>query len=116
MAEKFEIDPAAFRAAAGKTRHVGDRVAGVWSNLDAAIAGRGQPWGNDKLGKQFTDGAEGNPGYNASKKNMHDFAVGENGNAGMSGTFSGLADTQAKVADDIETKMEKPNSQGFEYR
>ncbi|CAM4517955.1 hypothetical protein NONI108955_40870 [Nocardia ninae] len=116
MTEKFEVDPAAFRKAAGKTRHVGDRVAGVWSNLETTIAGRGQPWGNDKLGKQFSDGADGQPGYTASKKNMHDFAIGENGSEGMSGVFSGLADSQAKVADDIQTLLEERNRQGFEYR
>ncbi|MGX1775152.1 hypothetical protein ACWIGW_23775 [Nocardia brasiliensis] len=114
--EKFEVDPAAFRRAAGKTRTVGTRVAGVWSNLETAITGRGAPWGDDKLGKQFTDGADGQPGYNASKKNMHDFAVGEGGNEGMAGTFSGLADSQAKVADDIQEILEERNRQGFEYK
>ncbi|PXX66593.1 hypothetical protein DFR70_103342 [Nocardia tenerifensis] len=116
MTEKFEIDPAAFRAAAGKTRQVGTRVAGVWSTLESATAGRGAPWGDDKLGKQFADGADGQPGYLASKKNMRDFAVGEGGNGGMSGAFNGLADSQAKVADDIQTKLEEPNRRGFEYR
>jgi len=68
------------------------------------------------VGKQFTDGAEGQPGYNASKKNMHDFAIGENGKEGMSGAFDGLGRFPSQGRRRYPENSRDPNRQGFEYK
>ncbi|MFI9506322.1 hypothetical protein [Nocardia sp. NPDC052566] len=60
MADGVENDPDLLRKAAQlKTAHVRDRLKGVLTNLDAALAGRGRPWGDDKIGHQFYNGAQG---------------------------------------------------------
>ncbi|QBS42957.1 hypothetical protein [Nocardia sp. CS682] len=107
MAEKFEVDPDEFRKAAGKTAHVGDRISTAVSNLSAAIAGRGAPWGDDKMGNQFANGPGGSDGYLSSRKNLID------GTTGMGTTFKDTATAQRKVADQLQTELDKRNGDSF---
>ncbi|MFG1794409.1 hypothetical protein [Nocardia sp. NPDC049149] len=60
MAPNVENDPDLLRKAAqNKTGHVRDRLNSVLSTLEASLAGRGRPWGDDKIGHQFFDGDNG---------------------------------------------------------
>jgi hypothetical protein len=108
VAEKFEVDPDEFRKAAGKTSNVGDRISDVVTNLTSAIAGRGAPWGDDKMGSQFANGPGGNDGYLSSKKNLTE------GTTGMAGTFHDVAKGQRKVADQLAHDLEQRNRESFE--
>ncbi|MFI6997694.1 hypothetical protein [Nocardia sp. NPDC050175] len=105
--EKFEFHPDEFRTAAGKTAHVGDRITDVVNNLKTTIAGRGAPWGDDKMGKQFSDGPGGNDGYQSSKKNLVD------GTTGMAVSFNDVAANQRKVADQLQHDLDERNGESF---
>lgn len=60
MADGVENDPDMLRKVAQlKTAHVRDRISAVLSTLDASLAGRGRPWGDDKIGRRFYDGENG---------------------------------------------------------
>ncbi|MET8775719.1 hypothetical protein ABZV58_11905 [Nocardia sp. NPDC004654] len=62
-----ENDPDMLRKAAQvETGQVRDAIESVLTNLDSALAARGTPWGNDKFGSRFHDGADG---YAVSKSN-----------------------------------------------
>ncbi|MEV6562598.1 hypothetical protein AB0M22_43235 [Nocardia sp. NPDC051756] len=105
--EKFEFDPDDFRAAAGKTAHVGDRITDVVTNLNSVISGRGAPWGDDKMGSQFANGPGGDDGYLSSKKNLTE------GVTGMAGSFKQVAKDQRKVADQLQQDLDKRNGDSF---
>lgn len=106
--ETFEFHPDDFRAAAGKTAHVGDRVTDVVTNLTSTLSGRGAPWGNDKMGKQFANGPGGDDGYNSSKKNLLE------GTTGMAGSFKNVAENQRKVADQLQHDLDQRNGESFD--
>ncbi|MFI6046321.1 hypothetical protein ACIA8C_32205 [Nocardia sp. NPDC051321] len=106
--ETFEFHPDDFRAAAGKTAHVGDRITDVVNNLTSTLSGRGAPWGDDKMGKQFADGPGGGDGYHSSKKNLVD------GTTSMAGSFNDVAANQRTVADKLQHDLDKRNGESFE--
>ncbi|MEU7142922.1 hypothetical protein ABZ942_25995 [Nocardia sp. NPDC046473] len=106
--EKFEFHPDEFRTAAGKTAHVGDRITDVVNNLTSTLAGRGSPWGDDKMGNQFANGPGGSDGYHSSKKNLVD------GTTGMAGTFKDVAANQRKVADQLQHDLDERNGESFD--
>ncbi|MFE9582125.1 hypothetical protein ACFYO1_37515 [Nocardia sp. NPDC006044] len=105
--EKFEFHPDEFRSAAGKTAHVGDRITDAVNNLKSAVAGRGAPWGDDKMGNQFANGPGGDDGYLSSKTNLIE------GTTGMAGTFKQVAGDQRKVADKLQQDLDKRNGESF---
>ncbi|MBF6356149.1 hypothetical protein IU449_16645 [Nocardia higoensis] len=89
--------------AAQATGEVRDRINGVLSTLAASLAARGEPWGNDKLGKQF---AEGDQGYVKSKENLEKSA----GNMAIS--FGNFSKTQTDAARELR-KMERGNGDQY---
>ncbi|WP_156959403.1 hypothetical protein [Nocardia sp. BMG51109] len=104
MTTPFEMDPEAFSKAADKTLHVRDRINEVWSTLETATAGRGAPWGDDKLGNEF---AEGDKGYKKSKTSM------EQGKDAMNKSLVGLAAAQRKTGKDVRKQLEDQNRDGL---
>ncbi|MET7768691.1 hypothetical protein [Nocardia sp. NPDC005366] len=106
MADKLEYDADLFRAAAGKSRTVSEKITTVLDTLNGAINGRGTPWGNDKLGKNFFNGPGGNDGYDASRTNTTTNA------ATMATTMGEFADGQIDSAVLLE-KMERGNTDGM---
>ncbi|WP_454198385.1 WXG100 family type VII secretion target [Nocardia sp. Marseille-Q1738] len=106
MAERIELDPDLLRQAAQKTSHVRDRINSVMSTLQTSLAGRGAPWGNDKIGDNFYNGPNGNDGYQASRKNLTTNATN------MSTTFGNFSTNQARTADYLE-RQDRRNADGF---
>lgn len=106
MAERIELDPDLLRQAAQKTGHVRDRINSVMSTLQASLAGRGAPWGNDKIGDNFYNGPNGNDGYQASRKNL------TTNTANMSTTFGNFSTNQTGTADYLE-RQDRGNADGF---
>lgn len=107
MTQKFEVDPDDFRAASRKAIDVQTQINRVVSNLESALDGRGEPWGNDKMGNQFLNGAEGKPGYKEGKKNLTD------GARALGSGAKSLADAEVEAADKIEEILERGNRDGF---
>ncbi|WP_054815820.1 hypothetical protein [Nocardia arizonensis] len=106
MADKFEYDADLFRAAADKSRTVSEKITNVLDTLNSSINGRGAPWGNDKLGKNFFNGPGGDDGYGASRTNTTTNA------ATMATTMNDFASGQIDSAVAIE-KMEQGNADGM---
>ncbi|GAA5067099.1 hypothetical protein [Nocardia callitridis] len=104
MADNLEADAELFRKAAQKSGHVRDRIDTVLSTLTTSLASRGAPWGDDKIGDQFANGANG---YLA--------AVGKlsGGTTNMSITMNNFADGQTKSANLLE-RMDHSNGHGFQ--
>lgn len=103
MSDKLRHDADLFEKAAERTSAVRDRVNGVLSALDAALAGRGEPWGNDKLGRQF---AEGPDGYKVARTNM-------TANINTTATnFDNFYTGQTKTAKELR-RMDQSNGDGF---
>lgn len=90
--------------AAQKTGEVRDRINAVLTTLSASLAGRGAPWGNDKIGDQFTQGENG---YFASRENLTTSA------ANMATTFDNFSTSQTDAAFHLRT-MDLGN--GDQYR
>ncbi|MQY23169.1 WXG100 family type VII secretion target [Nocardia macrotermitis] len=89
-----KVDPEQLRRAAVKTGEVRDRIGDVITTLQSALAGRGQPWGDDSLGHQFADGEKG---YLTAKQNMI------TGAGQFEKTFDSYSSGQSQSADKIET-------------
>lgn len=106
MSERVELDPDRLRQAAQKTAHVRDRIDTVMGTLRTSLAGRGQPWGNDKIGDQFYNGADGNGGYDASVTNL------DTSTSNISTTFGNFSYNQASTAGYLETQ-DQHNGEGF---
>lgn len=81
MAQNVEADPVLLSQASAKTTAVSDAIKAVLTGLEAAIDGRGTPWGNDKPGNLFANGEDGN-GYLASRKNLAKLTADTTANAG----------------------------------
>ena len=90
-------------AAAGKTGDVRDGIQRVVNTFTASAESRGEPWGNDSLGRQFS---QGDQGYLASKKNMVEGATN------MAGTFGNFSKSQQDSADKLD-QMDHGNADGF---
>ncbi|HLS78065.1 MAG TPA: hypothetical protein VK083_14885 [Nocardia sp.] len=75
--------------AAGATGGVRDAVGAVLATLASSLAGRGEPWGRDRIGRRFADGADG---YLASKRNLEQNA------AAIAETFDRFSTTQYDAA------------------
>ncbi|WP_225729915.1 MULTISPECIES: WXG100 family type VII secretion target [unclassified Nocardia] len=72
MAGRMQVDTGAMkRDVAPKAEDAGTRLKSVVERLEAKLQSLGSPWGNDKFGKQFADGANG---YLAYSNNMRDGA------------------------------------------
>ncbi|MEV0061760.1 hypothetical protein [Nocardia sp. NPDC050718] len=102
----FEYDADNFRTAAGKSQNVSNQLTGIINTLNSSLTGRGNVWGNDKLGKSFNNGPGGNDGYDASWTN-----ISENVKT-MATSMGDFADGQTESADYID-KMEKGNRDGL---
>lgn len=89
--------------AAGKTGGVRDAINAVMATLGASLAGRGAPWGQDKTGLQFADGADG---YLASKTNLEASA------AALACSFDKFSTTQYDAATELR-KLETDNEGQF---
>lgn len=90
MADRIEVDPEKLKAAAQITQDLADRVRGVADRLRGTLSGSesdagNRPWGDDSMGKKFS---EGDKGYKGARKNLldgtdamaatlHDFAEGQ---------------------------------------
>jgi len=59
MAEQFRVTPPELRSVARDLAEVSAQMTAVMSSLDAQLAGEGAAWGNDSLGHQFANGANG---------------------------------------------------------
>jgi hypothetical protein len=105
MAGTVENDPDTLRKAAqNKTGHVRDRINDVLSDLNIALAARGRPWGEDKFGRQFFDGANG---YKLGTEH----ATANVTNAAAS--FDNFEKGQVESADLLK-KMDHHNADGFQ--
>ncbi|MEV4124603.1 hypothetical protein [Nocardia sp. NPDC049707] len=103
MSDKLKHDADLFEQAAERTSAVRDRVSSVLSTLDAALAGRGAPWGNDKFGQQFTEGPEG---YLVAREKITE-------NVKTTATnFDNFYTGQTKTAKELR-RMDKSNADGF---
>ncbi|WP_067646538.1 WXG100 family type VII secretion target [Nocardia harenae] len=69
MSQSIEIDPGGVRRAAGEFDAVAERTRRLLDTLTGACASRGEPWGDDKAGRQFADGDKG---YRANRDNYFD--------------------------------------------
>ncbi|MFC4377436.1 hypothetical protein ACFO5K_25480 [Nocardia halotolerans] len=103
---KFEYDADDFRTAAGKSRNVGNQLTNIINTLNVSLNGRGNVWGNDKLGQSFHDGPGGNDGYNSSWTNT------SNNVKTMATSMKDFADGQTESADYID-RMEDGNRNGL---
>ncbi|MFC9993628.1 hypothetical protein [Nocardia sp. NPDC127526] len=91
------------RTAKSKTTKVQDGIDTVVNTLVSAIESRGEPWGNDTLGKNFS---EGENGYIASKGNI------VQGARNMSGTFGNFAKGQQEALDYLSS-MDSGNAGAY---
>lgn len=92
MANGVEVDPVALNQAADVTEALAGDVRQVLTTLQGKLTssesgGANQPWGDDKMGKKFTQG-ESNNGYHASRDNLLA------GLEGTAGTLQEFADGQ----------------------
>ncbi|WP_330233024.1 hypothetical protein OHA40_11405 [Nocardia sp. NBC_00508] len=104
--ERIELDPDLLRQAARKTGHVRDRINSVMSTLQTSLAGRGAPWGNDKIGDNFYNGPNGNDGYRASRENL------TTNSANTASTLGNLSTNQTDTADYL-ARQDRRNGDGF---
>ncbi|RJO72082.1 hypothetical protein D5S18_23165 [Nocardia panacis] len=93
MATKIGIYPSLLRQAGGKTSDIHDRIINVLTALEASIAGRGEPWGDDKIGHQFT---QGDNGYLASQEGS------TKSGRSMAASFDSFSTSQYRAADTLE--------------
>ncbi|WP_157555400.1 WXG100 family type VII secretion target [Nocardia crassostreae] len=100
---KVSATPEQLRSAGGKMQALHDRVNGIFNKLEGALAGRGEPWGNDSYGSGFADGEQG---YLTARENLKD------GFGKLATTFKSYADGQ-KDAATLLAGMDKRNGQGF---
>ncbi|WP_327143719.1 hypothetical protein [Nocardia sp. NBC_01327] len=103
MADRLKAYSDLLTTAAAKTGAVRDSIDTVVKTLTASADGRGEPWGNDSLGKNFADGANG---YLKSRENIID------GANNMAGTFDNFSKGQTDAAAQL-TSMDQGNSDGF---
>ncbi|QBS42951.1 hypothetical protein [Nocardia sp. CS682] len=106
MADKVQYESELFFKAAKKTGDARDRINGVLNTLQSSINSRGNPWGNDTLGRSFANGADGSGGYTSSRDNI---IMGAQNIAGSLGNFSTGQTKSAKLLE----KMERGNRDGF---
>jgi hypothetical protein len=57
--EPLGVTPAELRATSRYLADVSSQMKGVHTALLDMLSGEGDAWGNDKIGKQFADGAQG---------------------------------------------------------
>ncbi|WP_330183408.1 hypothetical protein OHB26_07000 [Nocardia sp. NBC_01503] len=91
------------RTASNKTGAVRDGIDTIIDTLITTTNGRGEPWGNDTMGKGFADGDNG---YVKSSGNIID------GARNMSGTFANFSKGQ-KDALELLTRMDDGNGDQF---
>lgn len=103
MSDKLGHDTDLFEKATERTNAIRDRVNSVQSTLEAALEGRGTPWGNDKLGQQFAEGTEG---YKVAREQL--IANIETTSTNFGHFYTGKTDT-AKVL----RRMDQSNGDGF---
>ncbi|MFI6046315.1 hypothetical protein ACIA8C_32175 [Nocardia sp. NPDC051321] len=106
MAEKIQYDSDLFFKAAKKTGDARDRINTVLHTLQASLNARGNPWGNDTLGRNFAKGPDGTGGYTSSRDNMI------TGAQNIAGSLDNFSTGQTKSAELLE-KMEHGNRDGF---
>ncbi|MFC9432304.1 hypothetical protein [Nocardia sp. NPDC057030] len=106
MADKVQYDSDLFFKAAKKTGDARDRINTVLHTLQASINARGNPWGNDTLGRNFANGPDGSGGYTSSRDNMI------TGAQNIAGSLDNFSTGQTKSAKLLE-KMEHGNRDGF---
>ncbi|MEU7144757.1 hypothetical protein ABZ942_35315 [Nocardia sp. NPDC046473] len=66
MDRRIELNPGGLRDAAAGFEEVADRVGKIRESLMNSTGHLGEPWGHDKAGDKFADGAEG---YKANRDN-----------------------------------------------
>jgi len=88
-----QISPEKLRSASVKTGDVATSIADVIGTLTAALAARGDCWGNDSIGSQFANGANG---YLDTKKNMI------TGAGSFKKTFDSYSKGQSDSANNLE--------------
>ncbi len=66
MTQPVGINPDGMRSAAAEFDDEADHVQNILDTLQTSSASKGEPWGNDKAGKQFADGDKG---YKANRDN-----------------------------------------------
>ncbi|MGY4102281.1 hypothetical protein ACW2Q0_22410 [Nocardia sp. R16R-3T] len=103
MSDKLRHDAELFEKAAERTSAIRDRVNSVLHTLNAALADRHAPWGNDKLGRQFYEGTDG---YKAAREQM-------TANIEATATnFDNFYNSQNKSAKELR-RMDQSNGDGF---
>lgn len=102
MADRIEIDPYALKRAAGITLGAANELKRIIRDLRSSLAFESDtgnfPWGNDKFGKKFSDGANG---YKTARTNLLD-----GGDALADGAY-GFADGEVQAADLMIASDEK---------
>ncbi|WP_280431517.1 hypothetical protein [Nocardia brasiliensis] len=106
MADKVQYDSDLFFKAAKKTGDARDRINAVLHTLQVSLSARGNPWGNDTLGRNFANGPDGSGGYTSSRDNMI------TGATNIAGSLDNFSSGQTKSAKLLE-KMENGNRDGF---
>lgn len=98
MADSVEVDPDALSHAADLTENLAGDIRTVLTDLRARLGGvevgDNQPWGNDKMGHTFTDGAQG---YISSRDNLLD------GTDGMASVLDEFADGMRQAVESLTT-------------
>lgn len=89
MSDRLEAYEDLLTTASIKTGNVRDGINSVLETFETATNGRGACWGNDSLGSQFANGANG---YLNSKGNMIE------GAQNMAGTFDNFSTSMAQSA------------------
>ncbi|WP_024800401.1 hypothetical protein [Nocardia sp. BMG51109] len=93
MAGRVEVDPDQLRDAAQLSEDLAKQIRDTAQRLESTLAGvesgANQPWGDDSMGKKFS---EGDKGYKASRKNLQE------GLGGIATTFQEIADGQRDAA------------------
>jgi uncharacterized protein YukE len=59
MSEPLGVTPEELRATSDHLADASERMSGVLSSLHGKLSGEGAAWGNDEIGSQFADGANG---------------------------------------------------------
>ncbi|MBF6235803.1 hypothetical protein [Nocardia otitidiscaviarum] len=107
MTQPLEVYTEQLRNAATATGTVQTKLDAVLTTLKAAINGRGEPWGDDEIGTNFADDANGQDGYRTTRDDYLSSL------ANMATTFESFSAGQTKAADYLEAQ-DKAN--GDQYR
>lgn len=89
MNGQIELDPSLLASAAVRSERIADAITAAQAVLRQTLDGNGKPWGDDKFGGRFADGAQG---YRSARDSLLA------GMADMAGTFEQIYRGQLDAA------------------